>query len=192
MPSITIGQEAPDFTAITNNGNEIRLSDYRGKKNVILIMYPGDQTADCTRQLCAFRDEFPRFQDAESVIFGINPANAESHQRFIDRNGFPFELIIDENRKIARLYDSVMLMGFVVHRTVIAINKEGRIAFFARGYPTNNEILEALYKSQTKEMPVVVSTENPPQMPVVDKISVQPTEEKIMEEENPSLSAKSE
>ena len=94
--------------------------------------------------LCAFRDEFPRFKAANTEVFGVNPADAEKHQRFIDKNGFPFDLIVDEQRQIARLYDSVMLMGFVVKRTVIAINKEGKVVFYKRGYPTNDEILKAL------------------------------------------------
>ncbi|NDJ86897.1 MAG: peroxiredoxin [Chloroflexi bacterium] len=144
MPPIEVGQEAPDFTAQTNSGRQITLSEFRGRKNVVLVMYPGDQTADCTRQLCAFRDEFPRFRDSSTEVFGINPASAESHQRFIDKNGFPFELIVDENRNIARMYDSVMLMGFVVKRTVVAVDKSGKIALFKRGYPTNDEILTAL------------------------------------------------
>lgn len=143
MP-IEIGHEAPDFSAVTNSGRQIKLSDFRGQKNVVLVMYPGDQTADCTRMLCAFRDEFPRFQDTETEVFGVNPASAESHQRFIDANGFPFDLIVDTGREIARKYDAVMLMGFVVKRTVIAINKAGTIVFFKRGYPTNDEILQAL------------------------------------------------
>ena len=155
MPAITIGQDAPDFTAITNRGNKVTLSDYKGKKNVVLVMYPGDQTADCTRQLCAFRDEFPRFTDSETEVFGVNPSDAESHQRFIDANGFPFDLIVDEKRQIAQAYDSVMLMGFVVKRTVIAIDRNGKVAFFKRGYPTNDEILEALKAANNKaETPV--------------------------------------
>ncbi|PJF43229.1 MAG: peroxiredoxin [Phototrophicales bacterium] len=151
MPAITIGQEAPDFTARTNSGRTITLSEFRGKKNVVLVMYPGDQTADCTRQLCAFRDEFPRFVDAETEVFGVNPADADSHQRFVDANGFPFELIVDEKRNIAQMYDSVMLMGFVVKRTVIAIDKAGKIVFFKRGYPTNDEILSALRASNSAQ-----------------------------------------
>jgi peroxiredoxin Q/BCP len=144
MPPIEIGQAAPDFTTTTNSGREITLSKFRGDKNVVLVLYPGDLTADCTRMLCAFRDEFPRFKAADTEVFGVNPADAEKHQRFIDKNGFPFELIIDEQRQIARLYDSVMLMGFVVKRTVIAINKEGKVVFYKRGYPTNDDILQAL------------------------------------------------
>lgn len=142
--AIEIGQNAPDFEAQTNSGRMVRLSEFIGVKNVVLVMYPGDLTADCTTQLCAFRDEFPRFLDSETEVFGVNPADAESHQRFIDKNGFPFELIVDEKRHIVRLYDSIMLMGFVVKRTVVAINKHGKIAFFKRGYPTNDEILAAL------------------------------------------------
>ena len=153
MPAIEIGQEAPDFEATTNNGKTIRLSEFKGNKNVVLVMYPGDQTADCTRQLCAFRDDFPRFQDANTEVFGVNPADAESHQRFIDKNGFPFDLIVDENRQIAQAYDSVMLMGFVVKRTVIGIDKNGKIAFFKRGYPGNDEILEALEKANSTNQP---------------------------------------
>lgn len=159
MPAIEIGQDAPEFSATTNSGRSIKLSDFKGKKNVVLVMYPGDQTTDCTRQLCAFRDDFPRFKDTDTEVFGVNPADAESHQRFVDANGFPFDLIVDDNRQIAQAYDSVMLMGFVVKRTVIAIDKNGKIAFFKRGYPTNDEILKALdtanHANQPKTTPQI-------------------------------------
>jgi thioredoxin-dependent peroxiredoxin len=151
MPAIEVGQDAPDFSATTNSGREVKLSDFKGQKNVVLVMYPGDETASCTRQLCAFRDDFPRFQNTDTEVFGVNPADAESHQRFIDKNGFPFDLIVDENRQIAQSYDSVMLMGFVVKRTVIAIDKEGKIAFFKRGYPTNDEIITALEQANAAD-----------------------------------------
>ncbi len=141
---IKVGDMAPDFKAVTNAGREVSLAEFRGKQNVVLVMYPGDQTADCTRQLCAFRDEFPRFEAVDTIVFGINPADAESHQKFIDKNGFPFELIVDQKRQIARNYDALMLLGYVVNRTVIAINKEGRVVFYERGYPTNDAIIGAL------------------------------------------------
>lgn len=141
---VKVGDMAPDFTAVTNSGREVSLSEYRGQQNVVLVMYPGDQTADCTRQLCTFRDEFPRFEALDTVVFGINPADAESHQKFIDKNGFPFELIVDEKRQIARSYDALMLLGYVVNRTVIAIDKKGRVVFYERGYPTNDAIISAL------------------------------------------------
>jgi len=139
-----LGDVAPDFTAKTNTDREVTLSDFRGKKNVVLVLYPGDQTSDCTRMLCAFRDEFPRFEAVDTVVFGVNPANADSHQAFIDANGFPFELIVDTKREIARQYDALMLFGYVVKRTVIAINKEGYVVFYERGYPSNEDILSAL------------------------------------------------
>lgn len=143
-----LGQQAPEFSAKTNSGKDIKLSEFQGQKNVVLILYPGDQTSDCTKQLCAFRDEFPRFQSADTEVFGVNPADAESHQRFIDKNGFPFELIVDVDREIARLYDSIQLMGFMIKRTVVGINKSGKVVFFKRGLPSNNEILEAFEASQ--------------------------------------------
>lgn len=149
--SVKVGQQAPDFTASTNTGRTVTLSDYRGKENVVLVLYPGDQTSDCTRQLCAFKDDFPRFKAADTKVFGINPAGADSHQRFVDAQGFPFELIVDTNRAIARQYDALMLFGYVVKRTVIAINKEGVVVFYERGYPTNDQILAALGQSSSTE-----------------------------------------
>ena len=113
-------------------------------------MYPGDQTADCTRMLCAFRDEFHVLRMRKQKFLASIHQMQKANQRFIDKNGFPFELIIDVKRQIARTYDSVMLMGFIVKRTVIAINKEGKVVFFKRGYPTNDEILSALHAPQTE------------------------------------------
>ena len=157
--SVKLGQMAPDFTARTNAGREVTLSDFRGDQNVVLVLYPGDQTRDCTRMLCAFRDEFPRFEAADTEVFGVNPADAESHQRFVDAQGFPFELIVDTDRKIARQYDALMLFGYVVKRTVIGINKEGRVVFYERGYPANDDILAALDQgpSTTEEQQAVAS-----------------------------------
>jgi thioredoxin-dependent peroxiredoxin len=154
--SVKVGDIAPDFTAKTNAGHEIHLADFHGKKNVILVLYPGDQTGDCTRQLCAFKDEFPRFQAADTEVFGVNPASADSHQRFVDKVGFPFELIVDDKREIARHYDALMLLGYVVRRTVVAINKEGRVVFYQRGYPTNDAIIAALENKTPEPTPQLV------------------------------------
>lgn len=147
--AVKLGDMAPDFTANTNSGREITLSDFHGKQNVVLVLYPGDQTANCTRQLCAFRDEFPRFEAIDTIVFGVNPAGADSHQAFVDKNGFPFDLIVDTDRKIARRYDALMLFGYVVKRTVIGINKTGRVVFYERGYPSNDAIITALEASET-------------------------------------------
>ncbi|HMD67661.1 MAG TPA: redoxin domain-containing protein, partial [Chitinivibrionales bacterium] len=79
---LDIGKTAPDFTLVSDKGDTVRLSDFRGNNYVVLIFYPGDQTPGCTKQLCAIRDDYAEFGKKGAVVFGVNPADAESHAQF--------------------------------------------------------------------------------------------------------------
>jgi thioredoxin-dependent peroxiredoxin len=136
---LEIGTAAPDFTLPDQDGNAVTLSKLRGK-NVVLVFYPADETTVCRKQLCEFRDAWPRVEGQNTVVYGVNPGNAKSHQDFRSRRQFPFPLLVDRGQKVARLYNA---NGPLVKRTVYLIGKNGQIRFARRGKPTPDEVLQS-------------------------------------------------
>lgn len=132
------GAEAPDFTARDQDGNSVSLSALRGESNVVLVFYPGDETPGCRKQLCEFRDRWDLARAKDTLVFGVNPQSAKSHQTFRDNRGFPFPLLVDRRKRIASLYNSNAL---IVRRTVYLIGKSGLIRFARRGMPKPGEVL---------------------------------------------------
>jgi peroxiredoxin Q/BCP len=140
---LPIGSKAPDFTAKDHLGNTIRLSDYAGKQNVVLLFYPMNETPGCTQQLCAARDDFELYNHSDIAVFGVNPADAESHKKFAERYEFPFGIIVDSEGEVTRLFGSRGFAG-LVKRTVYVIDKEGKIVFAQRGMPSTAKQLKSL------------------------------------------------
>ncbi len=141
---LSVGSPAPDFTLADQDGNPVRLADFRGKKNVVLIFYPGDDTPGCTKQLCAARDDYAAYQAAEAVVFGVNPQSPQSHKDFIAKNNYPFPLLVDQDMKAAALYRCKGDQKNV--RTVYGIDKNGTIVFAQPGMPETAEILKPFQK----------------------------------------------
>jgi len=95
--TLEVGEKAPDFEAELTDGSTIRLSEVlAGGQSVILYFYPKDSTPGCTTQACDFRDEFR--------VFGVSKDSARSHERFITKHGLNFELIVDSEIVLHRLY----------------------------------------------------------------------------------------
>jgi thioredoxin-dependent peroxiredoxin len=90
------------------------------------------------------RETIEQFRELDAVPFGVNPADAESHLAFIQAFDFPFDLLIDEDRKIATAYDALKPDGSGINRTVVAIGKDGRIVFYERGAPPPGNILRTV------------------------------------------------
>ncbi len=143
---LKVGDQAPDFTLKNQAGKEISLKDFLNKQNILLIFYPGDATPGCTAQLCAIRNDFKKFQDQNIAVFGINHADEDSHQKFIAKNQFPFDLLIDANKEVSKTYQAIKsFFGKpIIARTVVLINKKGEIIFLKKGTPSDAEILSAL------------------------------------------------
>lgn len=125
------GQQAPDFSLLDEKGQEVKLNDFLGKKNVILYFYPKDMTPGCTTEACDFAEAYEDFSDLDAVILGVSPDSAERHVKFIDKHGLPFSLLVDTELEAAKAYDVWQLkknfgkeyMGIV--RSTFLINKEG-------------------------------------------------------------------
>src|SRR5512146_1758376 len=90
------GDLAPSFTAVTNGGGKVALADFKGQ-NVILYFYPRDDTPGCTKEACAFRDEFAAFKRKGAVVLGVSTDSAKSHDKFVEKFKLPFALVSDED-----------------------------------------------------------------------------------------------
>ncbi|WNB91582.1 thioredoxin-dependent thiol peroxidase [Bacillus sp. NEB1478] len=147
--SIEIGTKAPDFKLPASNGQEVQLSDFKGK-NVVLYFYPKDMTPGCTTQACDFRDMHEKFENQNTVILGVSPDPLSRHDKFIEKHGLPFVLLADEENKAAELYEVWKLkknfgkeyMG--IERSTFIIDKEGNIAKEYRKVKVKDHVQEAL------------------------------------------------
>jgi peroxiredoxin Q/BCP len=97
------GEVAPDFELCDESGRVHTLAQYRGQK-VVLYFYPKDDTPGCTTEACAFRDAAGMFRDRNTVVLGVSPDGAESHQRFAQKYGLSFPLLADEGHRVAERY----------------------------------------------------------------------------------------
>lgn len=100
---VSEGKEAPDFSLRADDGKEVSLSDFRGKK-VVLYFYPKDNTPGCTDEAKQFRDSIKKFEKENSVILGISKDSVESHQKFKEKHSLPFPLLSDPKGRILDLY----------------------------------------------------------------------------------------
>ena len=103
MNKLNIGDKAPEFSGTDQNGNTIKLANYKGKK-LVLYFYPKDNTSGCTAEACSLRDGYGRFLSQGYEILGISIDNVTSHQKFIEKNSLPFSLIADTDKKIVESY----------------------------------------------------------------------------------------
>ena len=129
---MNVGDKAPDFLGLNEKGEEIRLSNYKGKK-VVLYFYPKDMTSGCTAQACNLRDNYETLQNAGYEIIGASIQDAKSHQKFIDKNSLPFTIIADTEQKLVQefgVWGEKSMCGkkyMGTFRTTFIINEEGVI-----------------------------------------------------------------
>lgn len=130
MKTLTAGTKAPDFKGIDQNGNELRLKNYLGKK-VLLYFYPKDDTPSCTAQACNLRDNYSMLLKKGFHIIGISTDTVKSHQKFAIKYQLPFPLIPDH--VIAEKYGVWGPKKFMgreyigMHRTTFLIDEKGKI-----------------------------------------------------------------
>jgi len=146
-----IGERAPNFRLKNSRGKFVTLSELAREKNLILVFYPKDFTPGCIQQLSTLRDAYARVLRAGAEVLGINGDDAESHRRFIEAYGFPFELLVDTGLKVARAYDCVLEDSNAIRRTVVGIAKGGEIVFYQRGMPSVSDILKPIRRASKKK-----------------------------------------
>ena len=101
---LKVGDRAPDFTAVTQDGTVVRLKDYVGRGPIVLYFYPKDDTPGCTKEACGIRDDFAEFKNLNATVFGVSFDTAANHQKFIAKYKLPFELLADTDKKISVAY----------------------------------------------------------------------------------------
>ena len=129
---MNIGDKAPEILGINEKGEEVRLSDYAGKK-IVLYFYPKDMTSGCTAQACNLRDNYAELQKAGYEVIGVSINDEKSHQKFIEKNQLPLTLFADTDHKLVETFGvwgeksmyGRKYMG--VLRTTFVIDAEGRI-----------------------------------------------------------------
>ena len=124
---IKVGDKAPEFTLPSQDGTQVSLSDFLGKKNVIVYFYPKDDTPGCTKEACAFRDQYQVFTDAGAEVIGISGDSQQSHKQFATKYNLPFTLLCDTNNKVRQLYDVPATLWILPGRVTYIIDKEGII-----------------------------------------------------------------
>jgi thioredoxin-dependent peroxiredoxin len=97
--ALTVGSKAPDFKSKDQDGKEVSLSDYKGKK-VVLYFYPRDMTPGCTAEACSIRDNYKALQKAGYEVFGISTDDEKSHKKFIAKEKLPFTLLADPDKTV--------------------------------------------------------------------------------------------
>ncbi len=126
------GDVAPNFSVKNQNGDEVKLSDFHGKR-VVLYFYPKDDTPGCTKEACSLRDDFAEFQKRGIEILGVSINDEQSHRKFISKYELPFTLLADTDHAVADLYESYGEKKFMgktydgVLRKTFLIDEMGKI-----------------------------------------------------------------
>jgi peroxiredoxin Q/BCP len=124
MP-IQIGDRAPNFTLPSQSGNQVSLSDFLGKKAVVVYFYPKDDTPGCTAESCAFRDSYEVFKEVGAEVIGISADNPDSHSRFASKYNLPFILLSDTNNQVRKAFGVPSTLFILPGRVTYVIDKEG-------------------------------------------------------------------
>ena len=143
------GNKAPDFSGKNQEGQLVKLSSFKGKKNIILYFYPKDMTPGCTTEACDFRDQYKQFKN--TTILGVSIDSPERHQKFIAKYNLPFDLIADENKKIVKKYGvwqekklyGKTFMGII--RSTFIIDKNGVIQKIFKKVKVKEHVEEVLH-----------------------------------------------
>jgi peroxiredoxin Q/BCP len=121
---VRVGGMAPDFALPCQSEEMVRLNDFLGKP-VVLFFYPKDNTLGCTKEVCAFRDEFEELGKLDAEVIGISSDSVESHRTFAQKHGLPFALLSDKGGKVRKLYGVPTTLGLFPGRVTYVIDDQG-------------------------------------------------------------------
>ena len=148
MTELKAGEPAPDFELPDQEGNLVRLRQFRGKSAVVVYFYPKDDTSGCTIEACGFRDDYARFKGAGAEVLGISGDSATSHRAFAAKFNLPFTLLSDAGGRVRKLYGVKKTFGILPGRATYVIDRDGivRHVFSSQSQPAKHveEALRAL------------------------------------------------
>jgi peroxiredoxin Q/BCP len=130
---LEVGAKAPSFSTIDQNGEKVKLGDFKGRP-VVLFFYPKDDTPGCTREACGFRDAYAEIREAGAEVLGVSVDGQASHKKFAEKFDLPYRLLVDDEKKIVEDYGvwgekknyGKTYMG--THRVTYVVDGNGKIA----------------------------------------------------------------
>jgi peroxiredoxin Q/BCP len=125
--TVKVGDKAPEFKLPSQMGDDVTLSEFFEKRNVVLYFYPKDETTGCTKEACTFRDNYEELTKLGAEVIGVSGQSVESHISFASHYGLPFILLSDEGNKIRELYGVPSSMGIIPGRVTYIIDKKGMV-----------------------------------------------------------------
>jgi thioredoxin-dependent peroxiredoxin len=152
--AVSLDQAVPDFQAQATSGQTVQLSALRGQQ-VVIYFYPKDSTPGCTTEGQGFRDQYPAFQAANTLIFGVSRDGLKSHENFKAKQAFPFELISDKDEALCQLFEVIKLKKLYgkeylgVDRSTFLIDKDGVLRSEWRGVKVPGHVEAVLAAAQT-------------------------------------------
>ena len=145
MAGLEIGDRAPDFTLPSSTGEKTSLSQFLGKKKVVIFFYPTDESPVCSREAEAFKNKYENFKELGAEVLGISSQSLESHKSFIKHHNLPYFLLSDINSGVRRLYGVSSTLGIVPKRVTFVIDKEGIIKYiFSSQFQPAKHVEQAL------------------------------------------------
>ena len=132
MINLKIGDKAPDFELMNQEGKKVKLSDSRGKRT-ILYFYPKDNTSGCTKEACDFRDNISKLKKLNAEVLGVSNDDEASHKNFADEYGLPFGLLCDVDKEVSKKYGVYELKEkfgkeyYGITRSTFIIDENGKI-----------------------------------------------------------------
>jgi peroxiredoxin Q/BCP len=125
---LQVGDAVPQFTLYNQDGQLFNMSDYVGKKVLVIYFYPKDESMICTKEACAFRDSFDEFTKAGAMVIGINGGTVDSHKEFQQHYKLPFTLLSDPGNKVYNMFGIKGKLMFTGRETLV-IDLKGKIAY---------------------------------------------------------------
>jgi len=126
MTKLKVGDKAPEFNGINQDGKNISLKDFKGRK-VILYFYPKDETSGCTKEACYFRDQYEVFRNEDAMVIGISGQSVESHKEFAEKYKLPFTLLSDKDNTVRKLFG--VSTGLIPGRVSFVVDKTGKVVY---------------------------------------------------------------
>jgi peroxiredoxin Q/BCP len=124
--TVKVGDKAPEFSLPSQMGDNVTLSEFIGKKNVVLYFYPKDETPGCIKEACTFRDSYEELANLGAEVLGVSGQSVESHNSFATHYGLPFILLSDQDNAVRKLYGVPSSgLGLIPGRVTYIIDKQG-------------------------------------------------------------------
>ena len=141
---LKVGDKAPEIELLDQNGDLFSSDDLLGNKALVVFFYPKDNTSECTKQACNFRDSYEAFTELGAEVVGISADHEKSHDRFARKNNFPFRLLADTDKKVRQAFSVKNSLLIIPGRETYVIDKLGRIIMVFNNLKASGHVKRAL------------------------------------------------